>query len=151
MLSSMELAMFSTKSDCHLLLLLISIYMLLIGGLGRSHHSSVSPVPSSSAFSTSILPPVLSPIFSSGPVSVFSSFGPGLSAILSLLFALFPRGLGKILVVFERKGSVISGVFKLFGGWFLGEGNFKNGEEAFLVDSDKTLFTRFPDINNFLF
>jgi len=42
-------------------------------------------------------------------------------------------------------------VFKLFGSWFLSKSNFEDSKEAFFVNSHETLFTRFPDINNFFF
>ena len=44
---------------------------------------------------------------------------------------------------------MVAGMFELLGGRFPGKGNFKDGEEALFVDSQETLFTRLPNINNF--
>ena len=44
---------------------------------------------------------------------------------------------------------MVAGMFELLSSRFPGKGDFKDGEETFFVDSQETLFTGLPDINNF--
>ena len=46
---------------------------------------------------------------------------------------------------------MVAGMLELLGSGFLSESDFKDGQEAFLVNSLETLLTRLPDINNFAF
>jgi hypothetical protein len=46
---------------------------------------------------------------------------------------------------------MIAGVLELLGSGVFGQSDFKDSEEAFFMNSDKSLFTGFPDINNFAF
>ena len=46
---------------------------------------------------------------------------------------------------------MIAGVLELLGSRLSGKGDFKDGEEAFFADCQESLFTRFPNINNFSF
>lgn len=43
---------------------------------------------------------------------------------------------------------MVAGVAELFSSGSAGEGDLEDGEEAFLVDSNQSLFTWLPDINN---
>lgn len=45
---------------------------------------------------------------------------------------------------------MIAGVLLLLGSGIPGEGDFEDGEEAFLADSDESLLSGLIDINNFL-
>lgn len=45
---------------------------------------------------------------------------------------------------------MIAGVLLLLGSGISGEGDFEDGEEAFLADSDESLLSGLIDINNFL-
>ena len=46
---------------------------------------------------------------------------------------------------------MVAGMFQLLGSGFFSQSDFKDGQEAFFVNSLETFFTRFPDINNFSF
>ena len=130
-------------------------------------HSSVVavssiPVSSSPALTTTLLSVVavispvtsvtsVSPVFSSWPpLGSLGPFIPVLSALLSLLLSFFPRFLVKELGL-DGEGGMVAGMLELLGSGFLSESDFKDGQEAFLVNSLETLLTRLPDINNFAF
>ena len=45
---------------------------------------------------------------------------------------------------------MIARVFLFVSSWGFGESHFDYGQESFLFDSQESLFSGFPDINNFL-
>lgn len=72
-----------------------------------------------------------------------------LSSLCSLLLSAFPALPGEE-VALDGEGSVVSGVASLLGGGGPGEGDFEDGQEPLLPDSEQSLFSGFPDINNLL-
>ena len=99
-------------------------------------------ISSASALTASLLSAFLSVTTRSSltlSVSPFSSFPTLLtasaSAFFSLFFSSFPGFLGEEIAL-DVEGSVITGLLLLFSSRSLGKGDFQDGKETFLSDSD---------------
>lgn len=113
--------------------------------------------PSIISSSTSALTSSLLTVFS--PRTVLAVFPPlatlrsavitPLPALSSLFLSSLPGFLGQE-VALDVQGRMIAGVLLLLGSGISGEGDFEDGEEAFLADSDESLLSGLIHINNFL-
>lgn len=106
---------------------------------------------------TSALTPALLTVFSPRTVltvlSPLTAFRSAIITSLPALGSLFLSSLPGFLVQelsLDVEGSMIAGVPLLLGSGVFGEGDFEDGEEALLANSDESLLSGFIHINNFL-
>jgi len=105
------------------------------------------------------LPASLLAIFPSRTIlTILPSFSPltappliaSFSALSSLPLSSLPGFLGEE-VALDAERSMIAGVLFLLGSGVPGEGDFEDGQESFLANSDKSLLGGLININNFFF
>ena len=103
-----------------------------------------------SVISVPARPPVILTVSSSSVFpSVTSVILPLFSAFSTFLLALFPGFFGQEAAL-DVKGSVVADVLLLLSSGSLGESDFEDSEDAFLVDGHQSLFLGLPDVNNLL-
>lgn len=107
--------------------------------LQRLHTLDTWSVSSSSSLTTSGFSVVsVGSVFSGRSVL---SVGSVLTSLLSLSLLLFPLLLGQKIIRVTSNGSLISGSLLLFLSWVLSQGDFNDGEESLLLDSNESLLS----------
>ena len=116
-------------------------------------YTSPSIISSSTSALTSTLFTAFSPRTVLAVLSPLTTLRSAVITLLPALSSLFLSPLPGFLtkeVTLDVQGCMIAGVLLLLGSGVPGEGDFKDGEEAFLADSDESLLSGLIDINNFL-